>query len=641
MRRLLFVGVLVVTLCSLRSFAQQERILDYHSDITVLADSTMKVVETVRVRSTGHEIRHGIYRDFPTHYKDALGNRYSVGFEVVRASRDGMGEDFHTSSVSNGVRVYLGDKNTLVEPGEHSYTIEYATNRQLGFFDDHDELYWNVTGNGWIFPIDHASATVTLAARVPRSSIRAEGYTGRQGSKAHDLETSVDADGVVEFETLGSLGPHEGLTIVVSFPKGYVTRPSAGERTRYFLEDNSTAAVGLAGFAVIFVYYLFVWFAVGRDPERGTIMPLYEPPAGLSPASMRFLLRMGFDQKTFASAVLDMAVRGYLTITDDDGTYVLQRTKAPESVLLPDERVIAGKLFAGKDHLRLENKYHTVLSDALKALATSLSATEEKIYFVTNRSSFVPGLLMSVGVMLLIVGMAPGEKKFIAGFMSVWLTGWSFGVYALLSQVVRLWKTPAQSGMHATATKAGAGFMTIFAIPFIAGEIFGLGAYASAVSVSGALVVAALVGVNILFHHLLKAPTMLGRRLMDKVEGFRMFLAAVDGDRMNRMNPPEKTPALFEKFLPYALALDVERAWADQFSSVLAQAAQANGGSYSPAWFAGSAFAGVAAGDFASSFSGSFSTAIAASASAPGSSSGSGGGGSSGGGGGGGGGGGW
>jgi uncharacterized membrane protein len=182
----------------------------------------------------------------------------------------------------------------------------------------------------------------------------------------------------------------------------------------------------------------------------------------------------------------------------------------------------------------------------------------------------------------------------------------------------------------------------LFAIPFLAGEIFGLGMFAFAVSISGALAIAVLVGVNILFHHLLKAPTMLGRKVMDRVEGFKMFLCAVEGDRMQRLNPPEKTPAVFEKFLPYALALDVERAWAEQFSSVLAQAAQASGGSYSPAWFTGSSLSGfAAAGDFATSFSGSFSTAIAASASAPGSSSGSGGGGSSGGGGGGGGGGGW
>lgn len=638
---MIVLALLFVSLFSTSAFAQTERILDYHSDIEVQPNGGMHVTETIRVIAAGDNIRHGIYRDFPTDYKDRLGNNYRVGFDLIRAMRDGESEDSRTETHGNGIRVYLGSKNSYVDPGEHTYTIEYTTNRQLGFFEDHDELYWNVTGNGWIFTIEHASATVTLPRGISAGRIRAEGYTGLEGSKEHDLTSTVNPDGTVEFRTLHQLGEKEGLTIVVSFPKGFVTEPTATEKAKEFLDDNAPALVGLIGLAVVLLVYLFVWFSVGRDPKRGTIMPLYEPPAGLSPAGIRFLMRMGFDQKTFASAVLDMAVRGYLTITDDDGTYVLQRTKASESVLLPDERVIASKLFAERDHIRLENKYHEKIGDALKSLAKSLSATEEKIYFVTNRQYMTPGIVISVCVLLCLVLLAPNEKKAVAGFMCLWLSLWSCGVYALVSQVARLWKAPAQDGLHSAATKASAGVMSMFALPFIAGEIVGLGMFAMAVSIPGAFAIAALVGVNILFHHLLKAPTMIGRDLMDKVEGFKMYLSAVDGDRLNRMNPPNKTPELFEKYLPYALALDVERAWADQFSSVLAQAARETGGSYSPVWFTGGTLAGLAAGDFASSFSGSFSSAIAASATAPGSSSGSGGGGSSGGGGGGGGGGGW
>jgi uncharacterized membrane protein len=158
-------------------------------------------------------------------------------------------------------------------------------------------------------------------------------------------------------------------------------------------------------------------------------------------------------------------------------------------------------------------------------------------------------------------------------------------------------------------------------------------------------IIAACIGINVLFHHLLKAPTLAGRALMDRVEGFKMFLTAVDADRLQTVARPDKTPQLFERFLPYAFALGVEHAWAEQFSQVLAQAATAGttggGTSYSPSWYSGAAFASFSATDFTSSFSSSFSGAISSSSAAPGSSSGSGGGGSSGGGGGGGGGGGW
>jgi uncharacterized membrane protein len=130
--------------------------------------------------------------------------------------------------------------------------------------------------------------------------------------------------------------------------------------------------------------------------------------------------------------------------------------------------------------------------------------------------------------------------------------------------------------------------------------------------------------------------------MLDHIEGFKMFLGAVDGDRMNRINPPEQTPETFEKFLPYALALDVEQAWAEKFSGVLNAASQAPGAAasstgYTPSFYSGSNWNSFSGASFASGFTDSFTSAISSSSSAPGSSDGGGGGGSGGGGGGGGG----
>jgi len=158
-------------------------------------------------------------------------------------------------------------------------------------------------------------------------------------------------------------------------------------------------------------------------------------------------------------------------------------------------------------------------------------------------------------------------------------------------------------------------------------------------------VIVAIISLSVAFHHLLKAPTLAGRALMDRVDGFKAFLTAVDADRMQTIIPPNKTPELFERFLPYALALGVEHAWSEQFSQILARAATVDGAGsragYSPSWYSGRGFTSFSAAEFTSGFSSSFSSAISSSSSAPGSSSGSSGGGSSGGGGGGGGGGGW
>ncbi len=210
-----------------RPATADERILSFHSDITVVADASMQVSETIRVHAEGDQIRHGIYRDFPTDYRDRLQNRVHVDFDAESVTRDGNAEPFHTERQLNGVRVYFGSSDTLLAPGDYTYVLHYRTTRQLGFFDGFDELYWNVTGNGWDFPIDAASAAVTLPESVASSNLKLEAYTGEQGQKGRDYVASADAPSHATFRATHVLAPREGLTIVVGFPKGIVAAPTA------------------------------------------------------------------------------------------------------------------------------------------------------------------------------------------------------------------------------------------------------------------------------------------------------------------------------------------------------------------------------------------------------------------------------
>lgn len=625
--------------------AQTEGIRSFDSRITVNTDGSMQVVETISVESAGVDMVHGIYRDFPTRYRDRAGNHYSVLFDIVRLRRDGNAEPYHTEELGNGVRVYFGSSSYELPPGPHTYQFTYRTNRQLGFFLDHDELYWNVTGNAWKFPIDAATATVFLPANVRNLVTGLGGYTGYEGEKGQAYTARRDEDSNPTFRA-ENLAPGQNLSIVVSWPKGLIAEPTAEQKRAWFIADNKSLIFGLAGWIVVLLYYVMIWGMVGRDPAHGTIVPLYEPPDNMSPAAMRFLERMGFDEKAFTAAIMGLAAKGYLTIEQDESkTYKLVRRKNAtdkDGNLSADEKSLARTLFEDGSPLALENKNHELLSRARKGVETMLHATMEKTDFVTNARYLWPGIIFSVLTIASVVLLTGGSQVAVALFMSVWLTGWSFGVYMLVSSVIRAWKSARTEGVLGFGQ---AGFITLFSIPFIAGECVGLGMLIWACGLAAAGIIAACIGINVLFHHLLKAPTLAGRALMDRVEGFKMFLKAVDADRLQTIARPDKTPQLFERFLPYAFALGVEHAWAEQFSQVLAQAAAAggSGGStgYSPSWYSGAAFASFSATDFTSSFSSSFSSAISSSSAAPGSSSGSGGGGSSGGGGGGGGGGGW
>ncbi len=625
--------------------AQTERISSFDSRITLNTDGSMQVVETIVVESAGIDIVHGIYRDFPLRYTDRAGNRYSVLFDIAGVRRDGNAEPYHTENLSNGIRVYFGSSSYALPSGTHSYQFAYSTNRQLGFFRDHDELYWNVTGNAWKFPIDTATATVLLPANVRNVVTSLSGYTGYQGEKGAAYTARRDEESNPTFRA-ENLAPQQGLTIAVSWPKGLIAEPTAEQKRAWFIADNKSTIFGLAGWLVVFLYYVMVWRMVGKDPASGTIVPLYGPPDNMSPAAMRFLERMGFDEKAFTAAIMGLAAKGYLIIEQDESkTYKLARRKdatEKDSNLAEDEKILARILFEDGSPLVLKNKNHEVLERAQKKVETNLHATVETTSFRTNARYLWPGIIMSLLTIAAVVLLSGGPQVPVALFMSVWLTGWSFGVYMLLSSVVRAWKSVRTEGVLGAGQ---AGFITLFSLPFIAGECVGLGMLIWACGIAAFSIIAAAMGINVLFHHLLKAPTLAGRALMDRVEGFKMFLTAVDADRLQTIARPDKTPQLFERFLPYAFALGVEHAWAEQFSQVLAQAATAGGSgtgaSYSPSWYSGAAFASFSASNFASNFGSSFSSAVSSSSTAPGSSSGSGGGGSSGGGGGGGGGGGW
>jgi len=631
--------------CATRLHAQTERILAFHSDVRVQDDSTMQVVEIIRVVSAGQQIRHGIYRDFPTTYTDKLGNRYVVGFHVLAATRDGYQETFRVEDRANGKRIYLGQSKYFVQPGEHTYTLSYATNRQIGFFDDHDELFWNVTGNGWSFPIEQASASVRLPENIPPDKIQPGGNTGPQGSRAQDLTFAKQDDNSFDFFAARPLRAGEGLTILLTWPKGYLAPPTQQEKFQYFLQDNRDAVLAVAGLAVILIYYLIVWGLFGREPAAGPVVTQYEPPQGLSPAGIRYLVRMGYDNKTFASAVLDMAVKGYLQIKEQAGSYTLYRTKNGPQGLASEEQAAADKLFNGESLCWLNNVNHSRISDAMTALKNWLKTAEYKIYFVTNARYMIPAVILSIVMLLAMVLLQSPMKLVLAAFMTFWLSVWNLAVAGMIVVSAQLWKGVLTGGAPNKGTAVTqAIFMTLVSIPFIGFDVMGLAMLAGATSIGLAVALIASALLHAVFHHLLKARTPAGRGLLDKIEGFKRFLAAVDGDRMRREMSAQKTPEMFEKFLPYALALDVEQAWASQFSSVLnaASASGQNSSSYSPTWYSGSAWSNMGAGAFVGSLSSSFSDAISSSSNAPGSSSGSdGGGGGSGGGGGGGGGGGW
>jgi len=545
-----------------------ERILDYQADILVHADGELLVSETIRVRAEGQDIRRGIYRDFPTRYTDRFGNRYRVRLDIVDVRRDGASEPYHTENRSNGVRIYIGDANRMLGNGIHEYRLRYRTNRQLGFFTDHDELYWNVTGNGWIFPIDHAGARIELHANVSSADLQTSFYTGAEGEQGRDARSAIVNGHTVSFETTRSLQPYEGLTVAVGWPKGIVKQPTTAERIGWFLKDNRAALVLSIGWLAAFGWYLWAWNRAGRDPEKGVIIPLFKPPMGMTPAACSYVLNMSFNRQAFAAAVVSLGVKGYLEIEEQKDGFRLRRKTTPPSVTASKgESALLDSLFLLSDEIELDQKNHRSFIKGRDGLRQALKNEYLGRLFILNTIYVLPAVLLTIGAAFIAAAMPGGPV--------VW-------------------------------------------VPFV-------------------ILSLALHGI---FLYLMRAPTPAGRKIMDQIEGFRMYLDTGEQDRLERMRSPQLTPEVFETFLPYAFALGVENGWCNRFARELPEETEKRGG-YQPNWYSGRSRGLNTLGHLGSDFNSSFSTAIASASSPPGSSSGSGGGGSSGGGGGGGGGGGW
>ena len=629
--------------------AAAERILDFRSQVLINGDSTVQVTETITVRSEGKQIKRGIYRDFPTDYKDRAGNRVRVRFSVTQVLRDGRPEPYFIKARSNGQRVYMGEKDVFLKPGVHTYALTYITDRQIGFFDDYDEFYWNVTGNGWAFPIDRAAAVVQLPPGT--QVMERAAYTGRQGARGGDYTFTTAARGRSVFTTTRTLAPGEGLTIAIAWPKGFVRESGAGDKAASFARDNLSAPAALVGFILVVGYYLFAWIRVGRDMPAGTIVPLFEPPEGFSPAATRFVTQMKFDNKAFAAAVIDMAVKGYLTIEEEDGEFTLRKAGGETSpALSKGERKLAATLFGNNDAITLKNKNHKRIKKAIKALENSLAAEFEKVLFVTNKKYLVPGIASTAVILLALVAASP--EPAISGFMTIWLSIWLAACVGLGFNVVQSWRAVFSGTTRSTPLQWPSGFggggasmmkapiITLISLPFFVGLVVGAGFLSQQITMAATLLMLATVAASPIFHHLLKAPTLRGRRVMDRIDGFRMFLSVAEKDRLNILHPPETTPELFEKYLPYALAMDVEHQWSEAFAQHLNRAGL-DTTSHHPRWYRGPSWSHHGVSGFTSNLGSAFANAISASSTAPGSSSGSGGGGFSGGGGGGGGGGGW
>lgn len=645
MKRLLAALGLVWLFLALAGAARAEEIFtSYHSDIGLAKDGTLTVTETIRAIVEGDQIKRGIYRDLPLTFTDASGRTAKVDFKLVSVERDGNAEPYRTESIKGGIRIYSGDADVFLSRGEHTFRFTYETARQIRFFDDHDELYWNVTGTDWAFPIEEASATVTLPSGVKAQAL--DVFTGRYGATDKNARAVEEGDELM-FTTTRRLQPGEGLTIAIKMPKGSIERPSASTERLWWFRDNLAAIIAIAGLVIVVLYYSRAWFKVGRDPARGVMVPRWDAPDGISPALVNYIDNKGFSGEgwtALSAAALNLAVGGHVVLEDLKNSLVITKTGRARAGRLPTGEAAllravddqGGKLVIDKANGKIVQKTGADFRSAMER-------EHRGKYYKANTAYVVGGVVLSVLFLLAIFLFGELNEENIglvvvpvaaAFFVSVFAVGFGKSFRRQASLAARI------------VSVVVLGFIGFVAVSVFSG-VFAFLVFEAVSSHQLPLLIAVggIVLVNLLFFLLMGAPTPLGARMMDGIDGLRQYLTLAEKERMNMAGAPEMSPQHFETLLPYAVALGVEKPWSETFDRwLLTAAAGAAAAGYQPAWYHGDSFSAGSFGDRMGGFAGSMADTMTSSLPPPPKSSSSGfssGGGFSGGGGGGGGGGGW
>ena len=540
------------------------RIENFDAHIVVASNGTIDVTETIRAHFIGSNW-HGLYRSIPVEYVTPQGLNYTLFLDVKQVT-DGNGHrlKFDSNRVRHyrKLKIYIPNADDSVQ----TVSIEYTVSDAIKFFEDHDELYWNVTGDEWDVPIQSAQAQMILPAGA--SNIRATVFTGVYGSRAKDAEIDIAGNGV-EVRTTAPLPYHAGLTVAVAFDKGVIQEPTVADVVGRFLRSNWPLFLPVGIFCLMF----YLWWTRGRDPRLRSIAAQYEPPNQLTPGEAGTLVDNSANMRDITASIVDLAVRGYLVIEEvqkdrmlglmheKDYNFILQKERSQWSALKAHEQALLDGFFtmgtAGETISMdsLQNRFYKTLPIMRSGIFDSLVSQG----FYKRRPDSVRSTYIGAGVVI--------------GALMIW-------------------------GGGAMARALG-----IAPLPFIVGGIV------------SALVICA-------FGWFMPAHTEQGTRALENVLGFEDFLNHVEADRFNRTI---KTPQMFEKFLPFAMAFGVEKNWSKAFDGIMTQP---------PGWYRGGSGPIFYPVNFTNNLNSMSSRASSVMASAPRSSGGSGfgGGGSSGGG---------
>ena len=549
------------------AFGQEpsERIIRFHADIVIDTTGRIEVTERIKVYAAGNAIKRGIERDVPLYRKDKDGKRVRMETNILSVRCNGDKVGFATRNDGDNTILRIGDANVLLATGEYEYSIVYESFGHIGFFDDYDELYWNVTGNGWSFAIEQAAAAITLPGGASAIAGQTSCYTGAVGSTAKDCSCEDQI-----FTANRPLAPGEGLTVAVAFPRDVVRRPPPPTKAQAFWYAHGKTVCGLAGLLIFAVYCFFSTRKLGARPRKPVAIPAFKPPRGMSPAEVGYLRTRKYEGKALTATFVDMAVKRALTIScEEKKKYALINNKETARLRPVEQRMHNALFNGGREKVEVVQSNYQRFSQADDSLKNFVSKQWNlKDCFNENKGYAKAGGFVFCAVIALYSLFTFSDGNVIMAFclaspliavavlkmVAVTDLDFSAGTYLamifapLCLMIGALWLEFDNTFDYQTHWLS-AGFYAAMSAGYFA------------------------------YVKRIRMFTPEGAKIASEIEGFRMYMKTAEEHRLNMLAPPEHTLELFEKLLPYALALDVSNEWCKKFDDVL------NAINYHPEWY--------------------------------------------------------
>lgn len=565
----LLIFTILLSFLSSNAFAREE-ILVHHSNIKVNEDASIEVFESIAVNVENYNINLGIYRDYNTTYK-MDGKEYKTPIEIIAVYRNGNPENFWVENHSGKIRLQIGAEQNrpenVLEKGIHKYIIYWKARGHIRYFENYDEIYINSTGNGWSFPIEKASAAITLpeGAYVEQFS----SYYGKFGSteKAQSIQENNEK---VLFEAPRSLSKSEGLTVAVGFTKGIISVeqiPAVDLKILTFIMKlnshiSAHSAVVILVTLITLLFYLLVWLKYGKDHKTGLITPLFSAPKDLSPAKASVIWsgKIYNKDKAFLASIISLASKGYIKFNDKK--IIKQERNFPPD--FAEERKIYNEMFSKNKDITL-GKYNDSMKKANGKLTNFLSETKKKYIKENNRFIFY-GIIFNIAAFFFI----PFGKQ----------TMFGFGAIALLTLFYSPFFAVAISLLRSKAFGTGI-LISCFIVPHYL--IFLTFIPAAIISGGGEIqfslkyfiflgLAASSVLVHFTFYYLMDKPSVEATKILTDLKGLKMFMDMVEKDRYKKI-----TPSIFEQNLPFAIVFGIENVWFEKLKELYP--------TYNPEWY--------------------------------------------------------